>query len=371
MRSLTSAVQQHLGSYCPSDVTFLLRDISGLVEELDSEQRERAIQRGVHYSEMLPKEYRPTDAYMRLFEAALATEAKNVARLTGIVAEKILRVRGPKAVLVSLARAGTPAGILMRRYLLEEHGINLPHYSISIIRGKGLDTNAVRWLVERFGDRRLLFVDGWTGKGAITKELEQACAAFNDQTGYRLQWQLAVLADPGNCAHLSGTHDDCLIPSACLNATVSGLLSRTFHRADIIGPLDFHGVRWFQQLATEDVSRRFVDTVAGHFASNRKVVAEALEAAGSRLVDTPSWSGWRCVAEIGRHFAVDDIHRIKPGVGETTRVLLRRVPWKILIHAGRAAALEHVLQLARERQVEVANWSAMDYACCGLIRKVA
>ena len=30
-------------------------------------------------------------------------------------------------------------------------------------------------------------------------------------------------------------------------------------------------------------------------------------------------------------FGIDDINLIKPGIGETTRVLLRRIPWKVLI----------------------------------------
>ena len=38
---------------------------------------------------------------------------------------------------------------------------------------------------------------------------------------------MAVLADPGYCTSIYGTREDFLIPSACLNATVSGLISRT------------------------------------------------------------------------------------------------------------------------------------------------
>ena len=43
-----------------------------------------------------------------------------------------------------------------------------------------------------------------------------------------------------NITDLCGTHEDILIPSSCLNATVTGLISRTFLRADIIGKNDFH-----------------------------------------------------------------------------------------------------------------------------------
>ena len=47
--------------------------------------------------------------------------------------------------------------------------------------------------------------------------------------------EIAVLADPGGCVRTYGTRDDFLIPSACLNSTVSGLVSRTVLRADLIG----------------------------------------------------------------------------------------------------------------------------------------
>lgn len=46
---------------------FLLRDISNIKLELNNEKRERLIQSGTHYSEMLPVEYHPSDAYMALF----------------------------------------------------------------------------------------------------------------------------------------------------------------------------------------------------------------------------------------------------------------------------------------------------------------
>ncbi len=57
----------------------------------------------------------------------------------------------------------------------------------------------------------------------------------------QLSSDLAVVSDPANLTDLCGTHEDFLIPSSCLNATVTGLISRTFLRHDIIGKTDFHG----------------------------------------------------------------------------------------------------------------------------------
>jgi PELOTA RNA binding domain len=59
---------------------------------------------------------------------------------------------------------------------------------------------------------------------------------------------------------------------------------------------------------------------------------------------------------------------VKPGVGETTRVLLRRVPDRILISPGREADLEHILVLAAERGVPVEVREGLTFSCIGVIR---
>ena len=57
-------------SYREEDVVLLLKDITGLVEPLPAAQRERQIQSGRHYCEMLPLEYSPTAPYLAAYEAA-------------------------------------------------------------------------------------------------------------------------------------------------------------------------------------------------------------------------------------------------------------------------------------------------------------
>ena len=58
-------------SFLKDDVILLLKDITGLVEPLPAREREKRIQCGTHYSEMLPLEYRPTDDYIRIYERSL------------------------------------------------------------------------------------------------------------------------------------------------------------------------------------------------------------------------------------------------------------------------------------------------------------
>ncbi|WP_067461884.1 cysteine protease StiP family protein [Actinomadura macra] len=352
------------GSYPAEDVAWLLKDLSEARLEAPTEEREAAIQAGrAHYAESLPMEYQPGPEYRRLFQEALEESAERLAYATGLLTEMILAERGPDAVLVSLARAGTPVGVLIRRWARFAHGLDLAHYAISIVRGRGIDTVALQYVAGRHNPATVMFVDGWTGKGAISRELT---AALSEYTGARFLDDLAVLADPGRCTTLYGTRDDFLIPSACLNSTVSGLISRTVLNDDLIGPGDFHGAKFYADLADDDVSAHFLDTVCARFADVAEQVAKDLP--DLRASDrTPDWSGWEAVSRVGAVHGVDDLNLIKPGVGETTRVLLRRVPWKVLVRTDAEADLTHIRLLARERGVPVLDVDDIPYACMGLI----
>ncbi|AXL88399.1 phosphoribosyltransferase [Streptomyces sp. CB09001] len=355
-------------SYAPDEVGWLLQDLSGVTLEAPTEEREEAIQSGgAHYAESLPVEYQPSEQYQELFHAALKTSAARLARAVGAVTEIVLAERSPRPVLVSLARAGTPVGVLMRRWAQFRHGLDLPHYAVSIVRGRGIDANALRWLADHHDPADVVFVDGWTGKGAITRELAAALREFEASDGITgFDPEIAVLADPGSCVRTYGTRDDFLIPSACLNSTVSGLISRTVLRADLVGPHDFHGAKFYRELAGADLSPDFLDAVSACFPD----VTDTVDAQVKDLLSadrTPTWEGWTAVERISEEYGIHDVNLVKPGVGETTRVMLRRVPWKVLARTGAGADLDHVRLLAEQRGVPVEEVADLPYTCVGLI----
>lgn len=375
-------------SYKKEDVTMLLKDITGLVKPQPTEERERLIQSGRHYSEMLPVEYVPTQRYMEVYKEALRNFAQPTALAVGRVSDKIIQARGKEVVLVSLARAGIPIGILIKHFIWQKYRLEVPHYAISIIKGRGIDDNAMNYLLKQYQPRQLLFVDGWIGKGAILDELRQAVEAYEGVSP-----ELAVAADPANVTALCGTHEDILIPSSCLNCTVSGLVSRTVLREDIIGPNDFHGAVYYGELADADLSYEFLDAIEQWFPRDvqRKVQQSKTEHSKteySKAAQLPSdqlqtekqqasaaASGYgidevRALAEV---FGVSELQLIKPGIGETTRVLLRRVPWKVLIDARyrNNPELGHIVRLAEEKQVPIEFYPLRHYKCCGIIKKLA
>jgi hypothetical protein len=355
-------------SYAPEEVGWLLQDLSDVTLEAPVEEREEAIQSGgAHYAESLPVEYQPSEQYQELFHTALDEAAGRLALAVGAVTELVLAERSPHPVLVSLARAGTPVGVLMRRWAQHRHGLDLPHYAVSIVRGRGIDANALRYLAAHHDPADVVFVDGWTGKGAITRELADAIREFEESDGITgFDPEIAVLADPGSCVKTYGTREDFLIPSACLNSTVSGLISRTVLRSDLVGPHDFHGAKFYRELAGVDVSVDFLDAVAARFPE----VTDAVATLAKELLAadrTPTWEGWAAVERISEEYGIHDVNLVKPGVGETTRVLLRRVPWKILARAGAGADLDHVRLLAEQRGVPVEEVAELPYTCVGLI----
>ncbi|OIK15423.1 hypothetical protein BIV60_09735 [Bacillus sp. MUM 116] len=358
-----------IGSYREDDVVFLLKDLSGYQLEDSTANREYRVQSGQHYSESLPIEYQPSKAYVDLFWQTLHDYKRMVALCIGIVAEQIYQLKGASTVLCSLARAGTPVGILIKRYLKQRYAVSLPHYSISIIRDRGIDENALHYILENHPEGKIQFVDGWTGKGAISIELAKACRDYEKTYGVKVDRLLAVLADPGYCTTLFGTREDFLIPSACLNSTVSGLVSRTVLNENYIGKEDFHGAKFYRELLPSDVSNEYIDMITKEFPA---IIPDAVKEAAERNRETiaAEFLGMQDVKRIQVEFGIESTHYIKPGVGETTRVLLRRVPWKILMRDPSSPYVRHILMLAKEKGVEVVVYPKLNYSCCGLIKTV-
>lgn len=354
------------GSYSREDVIFLLKEITGLITEMDNEYRENAIQNGIHYSEMLPIEYHPTDEYMKIFYETLDQNKEKIAFLVGLLSSKIITNRGENLILVSLARAGTPIGILIKRYIKYRFNMDLPHYSISIIRDKGIDENAMLYIFNNHPSADIQFIDGWTGKGVIQDTLISACNYLNSKYQIKLNSSLAVLSDPAYCTSLYGTREDFLIPSACLNSTVSGLISRTVCSDAIIKPGDFHGTKFYKEWSDIDVSNHFIDVISEQFDKVQTSFPDEMLKLDSEI--PLPYKGLRDTDSIRNLFDIGSINLVKPGVGETTRVLLRRIPWKILIDSFENPNLRHILKLAEDRGVKVEVYRNMSYSCCGIIK---
>ena len=200
-------------SYNKDDVIFLLKDLTNIIPSTSLEEKERLIASGVNYSEMITDEEPVSDEINKVFEEMLQAEKANIAEYVGVISEGIMK-KTSSPILVSLARAGTPIGILVKRYIKFKYGKVVPHYTISIIRGKGIDTNALNYILEheKNAKERIVFLDGWTGKKSITHQLKESIEAFDSS----ISSDLVVLADPAKSSNPAKGTSKCSSCNACL-----------------------------------------------------------------------------------------------------------------------------------------------------------
>ncbi|ASF44859.1 cysteine protease StiP domain-containing protein [Methylovulum psychrotolerans] len=355
------------GSYPADDVQFLLKPMA--ISDTPVAVKEALIQSGQkHYSQMLSHESVPSESYLQLFHQALAANKQRVAADIIRLSAGIVATRPHGVTLVSLARAGTPIGVLLKRVLQHYYGIGAAHYSISIIRDVGIDQNALRHILQHHAPETIVFVDGWTGKGVIARQLAASLAAFAVSDGVNIPAELYVLADLSGSAAVAASAEDYLIPSCILNATVSGLVSRSVYDPHTAGLGDFHGCLYYQEFAPHDLSGYFIDTILDS-------VGEQWPSAITPFSPPPQLVG-QAVAQallkaLAERYQVSQANYIKPGIGEATRVLLRREARLLLLQDNSAEATLHLRWLAQARAIPVVVCNDLPYRAVALIKEIA
>ncbi|MFT5894055.1 MAG: hypothetical protein ACI8VW_000922 [bacterium] len=358
-----------VGTYNPEDITFLLKPVQIVPTEIAT--KERMIQSGAaHYSEMISEERRPDERYLKIFEEARRKGqnriAAEISSLAQRIADRVLEGSlEPQVTLCSLVRAGVPYGVLLQREL-SAIGVDSSHFGVSIIRDRGLDRNAVEFILKSHPVGGVIFVDGWTGKGAISTELQKS---WQEITGLASA-ELVVLADPSGFATMSGSHEDWLIPSGILGANVSGLISRSILNKDVIGPQDFHGSVSVKHLADIDVSLEFVDDITQRMPNYRGLVAPVTPAQDMQVLRATALASVNAIAQ---RYEVDNFNRIKPGIAEATRAILRRKPEKTFIRSFGDPDLAALIHLCRQDDVDVVEDASLTgpYRAITLIEKLS
>lgn len=351
------------GSYLPGDVQFLLAPLQ--LEMTPVAEKEQLIQSGQkHYSEMLSQEPAPSPAHLALFSQALTAGAPRMAREVAALAKGLIEQLGQQPiVLVSLVRAGVPLGVMLQRALTELRH-EAYHYGISIIRDRGIDEAAINLIEARHGTAGIVFVDGWTGKGAITAQLT---ASLHERQGYPAIPRLVVLADPAGCAWLAASEDDWLIPFGIMGAPVSGMVSRSVWTES-----GFHGCVRCEHLREYECSTRLVDTVDRF---RRELLPEAVAPAqpfATRRSEQRSRS--RLVLDkLATRFGIDNLNRIKPGIAEATRAVLRRVPDYVLVRNKADPDVLLLVRLAEQKGLDIQEVGEEigPYRAVTIIKKVA
>ncbi|WP_444930392.1 cysteine protease StiP family protein [Microbulbifer sp. SSSA002] len=331
------------GSYAAEDVHFLLQHT--LIDVTDVEEKERLIQSNQkHYSEMISREHPPTDMHKSLYSKALV---QNGTRMAAEVQSLALALSsaysGSEIVLISFVRAGLPLGVLLRRALIDI-GHRAHHYGISIVRDRGIDMVALEAIIQEHGAENIVFVDGWTGKGAISNELKRA---LKHDKRFPEDPRLVVLADPCGRAWLAASAEDWIIPSGILGATISGLISRSIWP----GEGGLHGCIVYEQLKEHDVTREFIDKI------------EAIRKRLGEVSPAQPWSQEQrsqlqsaadgVITSLAQQFNITNLNRVKPGIAEATRAVLRRVPDQVLVRDCNDEDVQLLLYLTKRANVKV------------------
>lgn len=348
------------GSYRPygQDVVFLLKKDN--IKPTDVAEKERLIQSGeVHYSQMFSAENAPSAEHLKHYNQALKIGASQLAidvQKLGNSLKK--RFADQHIVLVSLIRAGVPLGVMLKRYISKSQPCY--HYGVSIIRDRGIDHGALNAIISEHGAKNIVFVDGWIGKGAISKELADSVKnhpeLFDD--GWNIP-RLVALSDLGGGAWLTANFKDWLIPSGVLGSVVSGLTSRSL----LTHPVDEETVRkdcfntdlWhrcviFDELKEHDLSIEFVDLILENVRQNPTeemaiCCNTGREKQAEKCLKTIQW--------IANEYCVENINLIKPSIAEATRAVLRRVPERILVKDINDPNVQLLLHFAEENNVNV------------------
>lgn len=370
------------GSYLASDVTVLLDIVDkNAVADVPVGQKEALIQNGQrHYSDMLTLEQAPTATHEQLYRQALEQGTRRTATDIANLAYSLSQIFGDSVtmdkplVVVSLVRAGLPIAVLLQRALADTDSIYaLPsvHYGVSIIRDRGLDSVALQMILDAHPDSPLIFVDGWTGKGAIYQELARSLASFSDRSHpyYANIFHqgagviaLLTLADPAGVAWLTASHDDWLIPSGLLNSTVSGLISRSLYTDPQSG---LHRSVFYDNLVEVDRSLDFVTHI--------DEIRRQLEMTPQRLptFQQPRYTTQHIIDVLAKRYQINNRNRIKPTIAEATRAILRRDPDCVLLAAADhpdTALLRH-LCVERNIAIDVVGETLLPYQAVTLIKQ--
>jgi hypothetical protein len=207
----------------------------------------------------------------------------------------------------------------------------------------------------------VVFVDGWTAKGVITTQLKQSIGLWNRRHPEQLSSALYVVADLGGTADVAASHEDYVIPSGILGATVSGLVSRSILNEQI-GIGDFHGCVLYEHLRGADHSTWFLDTV------NAEMIALSPQALPTlfrtrRRAETRAY-----LTHIQGIYGISNVNYIKPGVLEATRVMLRRFPGLLLLRDLECPETVHLRLLAEEKGVPIKRDPRMPFNATALIK---
>lgn len=328
-----------------NEVILLLTDVTGRVKPVSIEERGKIITSGGKARSVIIHEYEVSEKYREIVHRHMDNYIGDMARYTGILAERLYEAKGSSLVLVDIVRAGIPIGILVKRYLKKYYNADIPHYGISLV--EGLDPKAMEYIISRHGRSGIQFIDGWTGKGTVAKEILKSCMDYDG-----VDASLAVLSDCTGFAKYAGTREDVYIPHSPLNAAVTGLVSITVKNPEYSGKNGFHAAMYLKNMEQYDESEQFVDAVSAWFS---KQMPEEIKPDGWGIPYMMMGEGINKIAvETG-----NDRSLLNPGINEAARAVLRRDLDSLLVYDKNDYDLIPLMELAESKGIRIIEYKKL------------
>ena len=123
--------------------------------------------------------------------------------------------------------------------------------------------------------------------------------------------------------------------------------------------------KYYKEYLKSDLSLWFVDNIMKIIEDleiDKKPLLSKNNALNSKMNDF--------LKHLQNEWNIKDINHIKPGIGESTRVLLRRVPYAIILQDLNSIEIEHLLLLAKEKDVRVVEDKTLPYKGLAVIKDV-
>ena len=181
----------------------------------------------------------------------------------------------------------------------------------------------------------------------------------------------------GGCAWLAASGDDWLIPSGILGSTISGLISRSICVGEALTAEtvsddnleQWHGCIEYQHLAEFDQSTQFIDQI-NQIRRQLHPVSAAVWTSTARKQQQQQAS--QVIQHIAAEYQITNVNRIKPGIAEATRAILRRVPELVLLrdeHDPDTALLRHLAEQTHT-PIKIVGDALAPYRAVTLIQKL-
>lgn len=285
---------------------FMLREVG---DESAIIPRNKIWEQGFKRNDCIVEDLEISKDEVALFVELAEKNKAVVADYIAVLSENLKRSVGDFPVIVSLVRGGVVHGVLCKLYYQKVYGVKIAHYAIGLLRDNGVDEIALDDIVQRHGDSKIRFVDGWTGSGLVSQKLKEHVGAYNKRKKCSICDELSAVVDTSRVCRIHGTMEDVILPDSIMSSTMCGMLS-SICITDY--PNSYYGATVWNEKQMNDYSNWYCDLVANELTFREPISESEIEFYGKKILNY-----------VSEKYGIYEKKRIRMGIGESTRAIYR------------------------------------------------